>query len=305
MTNPASNSVPNPRPRIICCGDVIDDVIVVPLETIRVDTDTTSSIRFVPGGSAANTASWLGVSGAAVDFVGRVASGDVHRHGELLSRCGVTVHLAPHDTLPTGTIVIIVEGETRTMLTESGANAELDTRDVTDALLAEASVLYLTGYTLFNRPDTGAFTELIARAVASGVTVAIDPGSAGFITDFGVDRFLEAVAGVSIFLPNLDEGQLLTGLVDPAEVAAALTEFFPVVALTMDVDGIVVAERGSAPISVAVAHTAAVDPTGAGDSFSAGFLHEWMASGDVALAATAGAALAARAVSTIGARPQV
>jgi sugar/nucleoside kinase (ribokinase family) len=191
------------------------------------------------------------------------------------------------------------------MLTESGANAELDTRDVTDALLADASVLYLTGYTLFNRPDTAAFTELIARAVASGVTVAIDPGSAGFITDFGVDRFLKAVAGATIILPNLDEGQLLTGLVDPAEVAAALAELFTVVALTMDVDGIVVAERDSAPVSVAVAHTAAVDPTGAGDSFSAGFLHEWMATGDVALAATAGAALAARAVSMIGARPQV
>ena len=198
-----STSALDSRPRIICCGDVIDDVIVVPLEAIRLDTDTTSSIRFVPGGSAANTATWLGVSGAQVEFVGRVATADVHRHAELLTACGVVAHLAPHATLPTGTIVIIVEGETRTMLTETGANAELDTRTVTDELLADAALLHLTGYTLFNRADPAGFTQLIARAVACGVAVSVDPGSAGFIRDYGVDRVIAAVAGAHTLFPNL------------------------------------------------------------------------------------------------------
>jgi len=305
MPSPASDSPSTSSRRIICCGDVIDDVIVVPLDAIRVDTDTTSSIRFAPGGSAANTASWLGISGAAVDFVGRVAAADVQRHSDLLRRSGVTSHLAPDDMLPTGTIVIIVEGEKRTMLTETGANAKLDTLTVTDDLLAEAAVLHLTGYTLFNRTDPAGFTELIRRANTKGVTVSVDPGSAGFISDYGIEQFLAAVTGATIFLPNLEEGQLLTGLSAPIDVAAALTELFPVVALTMDVDGIVVAQRGTAPHVVAVKQTVAVDPTGAGDAFSAGFLHEWQVSADLRRAATAGAALAARAVSTIGARPPV
>ena len=60
--------------RIVCFGDIIDDVVVVPNGPIRDDTDTDSVIRNRPGGSPANTAAWLGSLGAAVDFVGVVGT---------------------------------------------------------------------------------------------------------------------------------------------------------------------------------------------------------------------------------------
>lgn len=288
--------------RIIAFGDVIDDIVVVPLEKIRADTDTTSSIRFRPGGTAANTASWLGFSGAQVDFVGTVGADDVERHSHALERCGVTTHLAPHPTLPTGTIVVLVDGEQRTMLTERGANAELHPDMVTDALLEAAAVLHFSGYSLFGSHDPAAFTGLIARAHAHGVTVSVDPGSAGFIRDFGVEAFLDAIAGADILFPNLEEGQVLTGLVEPGAVAEALAERFAVVALTMDAQGALVATSGSATTRIPAVVSQLVDPTGAGDSFSAGFLAEWVRSADVVAAASAGAQLAARAVAQIGAR---
>ena len=288
--------------RIIAFGDVIDDIVVVPLEKIRADTDTTSSIRFRPGGTAANTASWLGFSGAQVDFVGTVGADDVERHSHTLERCGVTTHLAPHPTLPTGTIVVLVDGEQRTMLTERGANAELHPDMVTDALLEAAAVLHFSGYSLFGSHDPAAFTGLIARAHAHGVTVSVDPGSAGFIRDFGVEAFLDAIAGADILFPNLEEGQVLTGLVEPGAVAEALAERFAVVALTMDAQGALVATSGSATTRIPAVMSQLVDPTGAGDSFSAGFLAEWVRSADVVAAASAGAQLAARAVAQIGAR---
>jgi len=56
-----------PGTRIVVFGDVIDDIVVVPSGPIRPDTDTPSSIRNSPGGSAANAASWLGSAGAQVD----------------------------------------------------------------------------------------------------------------------------------------------------------------------------------------------------------------------------------------------
>ena len=46
--------------RIIVVGDVINDIVVVPRGEVRPDTDTASTIRLRPGGSAANTAVWLG-----------------------------------------------------------------------------------------------------------------------------------------------------------------------------------------------------------------------------------------------------
>lgn len=46
-----------------------------------------------------------------------------------------------------------------------------------------------------------------------------------------------------------------------------------------------------------------VDPTGAGDAFSAGFLESWLRLADLQRAAGAGVSLAIQAVSNIGGRP--
>ena len=285
-------------------GDVIDDVVAVPLGPIRTDTDTPSSIRFTAGGSAANTATWLGTLGASVDFVGLVGHGDVQRHADRLAAAGVTPHIETHPSLPTGTIIVIVDGENRTMFTERGANAALDPDSVTDELLASAALLHLTGYSLFGDVDAAPFVRLIARARAAGAHVSFDPGSAGFIGDYGVDRFLADIAGADIVFPNLEEGRVLTGLVEPSAVASALAERFDLVALTLDAAGVVVATRDGSPVVIPAVGTTIVDPTGAGDAFTAGFLHGYVGTGDTDAAAHAGSALASRAVSVMGARPR-
>ena len=292
----------NATGRIVAFGDVIDDVVAMPYEKIREDTDTPASIGFRAGGSAANTAAWLGSLGAAVDFVGIVGEYDLARHTGLLEKSGVMAHLRAHPTLTTGTIVIIVEGDKRTMLTERGANSELDPDDVTDDLLAGASVLHLTGHALLNSAGSDGFGSLIARAAKAGVSVSVDPGSAGFITDYGVDEFLAAISGASMLFPSLDEGKALTGLTDPEEIVAELSTTFDTVVLTMGTSGVVISHHGTTLIIPAVS-VPIVDPTGAGDAFCAGFLDEWIRSADLAASASAGARVAATAVGLIGGRP--
>ena len=107
------------RPGILVVGDVIDDTVVIPSGPIRPDTDTTSTIRRVAGGSAANTAAWLAALGADVSFVGAVGKADVARHTALLP--GVDVHLQAVDAA-TGAIIVLVQGAERSMLTDRGAN---------------------------------------------------------------------------------------------------------------------------------------------------------------------------------------
>ena len=288
--------------RIVTFGDVIDDVVAMPYEAIRTDTDTAASIGFRAGGSAANTAAWLGSLGAKVDFVGVVGAYDLERHTGLLEKVGVTSHLRAHPTLTTGTIVIIVEGEHRTMLTERGANTELDPMDVTAELLAEATVLHLTGHSLLNSAGSEGFTALVIRAKKAGARVSVDPGSAGFIADYGVAKFLEAIAGVELLFPSLEEGRVLTGLTDPSEIVAKLAVSFPTVVLTMGASGVVISHDGTT-LMVPARISPVVDPTGAGDAFCAGFLDEWIRSADLAKSASAGAKVASRAVAVIGGRP--
>lgn len=294
--------MPDGATRVVVFGDVIDDVIATPRGAIRQDTDTPATIERRGGGSAANMATWLATLGPSVDFVGRVGVLDLERHTRVLREAGVRPMLAGDHVLPTGTIVILVDGDKRSMLTERGANAALDPDSVSDAILAGASALHFTGYSLFGKSETAGFTRLIKRAKSRGVHVSVDAGSAGFMEDFGAKRFLAAIAGADLLFPSLDEGKILTGLDDPQAIAKKLAKSFPVVALTLGSAGVIVASKGD-PITVDVVEAKTVDPTGAGDAFCAGFLAEWIGSRDARAAAEAGAALAARAVSVIGGRP--
>jgi sugar/nucleoside kinase (ribokinase family) len=301
--------------RVVVVGDVIDDIIVVPNGPVRVDTDTTSAIVRRPGGSASNTAAWLGWLGCPVDLVGRVGAGDLERHASALRVSGVTPHLTEDRDRVTGTIVIVVDGEHRTMLTDRGANATLSPTAVTDALLDDAAYLHLTGYTLFDALDDTSLAALLQRAHDRGVIVSLDPGSAGFLLDYGVQRFLAATAGVDILLPNRAEAQLLVGddslsddsLSDDSlsddELAGALLAHAPTVVLTNGSAGVVVARRGQPAVTVTVTPVAVVDPTGAGDAFTAGILRGRLAGDDWSHAAAMGAETAQKAVTLRGGRP--
>jgi sugar/nucleoside kinase (ribokinase family) len=293
----------NARARLVVFGDVIDDIVVVPSGPIRQDTDTPSAIRHRAGGSAANTAAWLGEQGASVDFVGRVGADDVAKHAALLEHFGVTAHLAPDAEHPTGAIVVLVDGGNRSMLTQRGANDWLTADAVTNDLLDAASVVHFSGYSIYHSADLAPLRSLFERAAVRGVTVSVDPASAGSLQDFGVTEFLEVIAGAGLLFPNLDEGRALTGLEDPRQVAEALGERFPVVALTLGGDGVLVAERGHELVAVPAQSCTVVDPTGAGDAFAAGFLASWVLHGDATRAASAGVEVAARAVGFFGGRP--
>jgi sugar/nucleoside kinase (ribokinase family) len=294
---------PFPAPRVVVAGDVIDDIVVVPAAPIRPDTDTVSTIRMLPGGSAANTAAWLGATGVAVDFVGTVGAPDVDRHSAQLAAHGVRAHLTPHPELPTGTIVILVDGEQRAMLTERGANADFDPDAVTDSVLAGASALFLTGHSLAGRTEPRALRALVSRARLLDLEVAVSPGSAGHLADVGVDTFLTAFEGATILFANLEEGRAITGERDPDAVIERLATHAETVVLTLGRDGALVrSPLGSG--SIAPEPATVVDPTGAGDAFAAGFLGAFLRSRDALSALQAASVLAAHAVAHPGARPQ-
>jgi sugar/nucleoside kinase (ribokinase family) len=295
--------MPEPRTTIVVMGDVIDDIVVQPLRPVETDNDTPAAITARPGGSAGNAAAWMGALDAEVIFVGRVGAADADRHAALFRAAGVEPRLTLDPDLPTGAVVSIVEGQSRTMLTQRGANTRFDPASVTDDLLERAAVLHLTGYTLFGAADHGPYRALFERAHAHGVAVSVDCGAASFLRDDGRRRFLDVVAGATILLPNLAEGIALTGSTDPEQVVRALLELFPVVALTLGAGGCIVAAAGAGQVSVPALAAEVVDTTGAGDAFAAGFLAEWVRSRAAGRAGSAGVAAAARCVGVLGGRP--
>jgi len=290
--------------RILVIGDIMNDIVVVPRGPIVPDTDTESQVRPTPGGSAANTAAWAGLLGAAVDFVGCVGGADAEAHEERFRAVGVTPHLQVEHGLPTGTIVILVRGEERSMLTERGANAAFRADTLTDEVLDAAAVAHVSGYTIVKDFGSRPAQRILDRLRDRGIPFSVTPGSYGYLEPYGVERFLHDIRGAEILIPSLAEGRLLSGREDPLEIGAVLVEHAPIVLLTRGPKGVVLFRRDRPPLEIPPAGvTRLVDPTGAGDAFAAAFLTHWVGSRDPEAAARSAVLVAARAVMLIGGRP--
>jgi sugar/nucleoside kinase (ribokinase family) len=285
-------------PKILVVGDVIDDILVIPNGEIRLDTDTNSKIQQQPGGSAANFACWIASLGIETHFVGRVGKEDLERHSEILRTNKVIPHLQVDPELQTGRIVVLVQGQQRSFLTDRGANKNLDLKSIPDELFGDA--LYLSGYTVFDQ-SVQDMQQLIKRAKARGL-VACDPGSAGYIADHSVHTFLASIAGVDLLLPSLEEGRILSAESRPEIVAALLGEWFPQVALTLGEDGVQLHSQQGAEHIAAIAADL-VDATGAGDAFAASLIAETLKGKNFSQAAQAAVKFAAKAVTKLGGRP--
>jgi sugar/nucleoside kinase (ribokinase family) len=296
----------------VVCGDVINDLLVKPLDGVEPwpDSDTPATILARPGGAAANQAAWLAHLGADVVFAGRVGARDAAYHRRELARAGVRAHLAADREAETGSIVIMVapDGE-RTMFTDRGANLRLRRSDVPAGLLDGAAALHLTGYTFCEPPLLEVALWLLGEARARELAVTIDPGSAAFLARMEPTAFLRWTEGAAVCFPNRDEAAVLTGeppRSDPVSMAARLTRHYGVVVVKLGGAGCVLATSGEAPVLIAAHPAQATDTTGAGDAFCGAFLSKWLATGppaDLVGAAEFAVRVAATVVARFGARP--
>ena len=277
--------------RVLVIGDVIDDIIVVPEGQVRANTDTNAQITQTLGGSASNMASWASNEGADVTFIGCVGSSDADRVTKEFETFGVHAQLQTSEK-STGSIVVLVEGASRSMLTDRGANKDLSLEALTIEYLSDFSYVFLSGYTLFGRSEAE-IKSFIFRVQDAGALLAIDPGSTGYITDFGVELFKTCVNGVDILLPNEEEFELLS------------TESSHITIVTKGSNGVDLYIEGIKTNSFEAEKVAAIDPTGAGDAFAGSLIANLSQGVELNSAIANATKTAAKAVTTIGARPQL
>ncbi|MYR46680.1 PfkB family carbohydrate kinase, partial [Streptomyces sp. SID5910] len=236
----------------------------------------------------------------------RVGADAADWHERELLAHGVRPRLVVDGSAPTGTVICLVDtgaSAERTFLTDSGASLRLDPGDWSDALLDGVARLHLSGYLLFSEPSRALVKTALASARARGVPVSLDPASAGFLADLGVDRFLGLVEGVDVLLPSRDEACLLTGLPDAADAAAKLSRHVPLVIAKQGAEGALVARSGAVCARVPAVPASPRDSTGAGDAFTGAFLAALVAGATPEDAATAGCRAGAVAVGRVGGRP--
>ncbi|MDT0610759.1 carbohydrate kinase family protein [Streptomyces lancefieldiae] len=296
-----------PGGALLVVGDVVTDVVARHRGPLAAGTDTAASIRRLPGGAGANVACWAAYAGCRnVRLLGRVGMDAADWHERELVARGVRPALVVDAAAPTGTVICLVDtrdSAERTFLTDSGASLRLGPGDWSDTLLDGVARLHLSGYLLFSHTSRALVTVALAAARARGVPVSLDPASAGFLAELGVDRFLGLVEGVDVLLPSRDEACLLTGLPDAADAAAKLSRYVPLVVAKQGAEGALVARSGTVRARVPAAPASPRDSTGAGDAFTGAFLAALIAGAEPEDAAAEGCAAGARAVERVGGRP--
>jgi sugar/nucleoside kinase (ribokinase family) len=218
----------------------------------------------------------------------------------------------------TGVSVALARADDRAILTARGALAAFDPQALPDALLAAARHVHLASP--FLQPLLLADLEsLVARAHSAGATVSLDPGWDPS------ERWSLAFAGVDVLLPNAAEAVCLAesagrasappprtpsslrppgrvfpeAATDARPAGVALAASGPLVALKLGAAG-AVGFAGDSVVEAVAPVTDAVDSTGAGDSFDAGFLAAWLDGASLADALALGCACGALSTRALG-----
>jgi len=192
---------------------------------------------------------------------------------DALRAAGIDTRAVRRDaSLRTGLTVALSAAHDRALVTYPGAIAALRAEDISDDLLRQASHLHVSSYYLQQglQPGLGA---LLARARVCGVTTSLDPG---FDPAQEWGRALsELLPLLDVFLPNALEACAISGAATPQQALQRFANGATRTVIKCGAEGAITLGDDGEVLSVPAIRVDAVDSTGAGDSFDAGFLHAW------------------------------
>ena len=227
------------------------------------------------GSSSAILAHNLSTLGSAVGFQSRI--GDDPLGGIALARlveggvdAGKVRRVATSTT--TGLTVILHHGAWRNILTYLGTICELNWDDLDLDYLADSRHFHLSSYYMQHAllPRMG---ELFGYLKGKGLTTSLDTNDDP--DDRWSDDLKAVLRHVDVFLPNEREACKIARTDDLETAIKNLADLVPLVVVKLGPKG-ALAQRGTERIVVASQKVEPIDTVGAGDSFDAGFLHQYV-----------------------------
>lgn len=261
--------------KAICLGILVADVIGRPIDSVPAPGTLALVESITPhiGGCAANTGiglQKLGIETLVVGKVGRDGFGDFVR--QELEKSGAQTAISVDAGVPTSATMVLVQSDAeRAFLHCTGANATFELGDFDLDLLDGAALLHIAGHGLMPRFDGAQCAQLLNAAREKGVKTSLD--TAGAPDARWCEELRLCLPFLDYFVPSLHEVQHLFPLErTPEALASRLLEAgVGVVALKMGEGGSYLSD-GHEAHRVPSFSVPAVDATGAGDAFAAGFL---------------------------------
>ena len=233
--------------------------------------DTKNKPCIVSGGSACNTVVGVGKLGGDARFVGKCGEDE---YGKIFETELISSNVEPvlfSSDSPTGRVLSVITPDAeRSMFTFLGASSEAQAEEITQECFKNTAIVHIEGYLLFNKE---LILAVLNAAKCAGALVSLDLASFT-VVEQSRDILAKLVGDyVDILVANEDESKSYTGIDDELEAVRAL-------ALNVDMAVLKVGERGSYIAKGSdiikvepMGSGEAVDTTGAGDLWAAGFLY--------------------------------
>ena len=227
------------------------------------------------GSASAICAMGLARLGDPVSFVGKVGADPWGAYCiDVMAAAGIDVKRILRDpALKTGVTVSITSARDRALVSFIGAIGALRAGDVADGDFAGAGHLHVSSYFLQAGLRPGC-RSLFARAHAAGLTTSLDPGFDP--SERWEGDLLETLSEVDLFFPNDVELRAITRTDAVPDALRRLAGGRTRTVAKLGAQGCATLADDGRVLEAASYSVEAVDTTGAGDSFNAGFLHAWL-----------------------------
>lgn len=248
------------------------------------------------GGSAANTIHGLANLGIPSAYVGKVGNdemGRFFREDLILNKIEPRL-FASHN--PTGRALALVSPDSeRTFATYLGAAIDLAPEDITDGIFAGYEHFYMEGY-LVQNPLL--FEKAMKAAAKNNMVISLDLASYNvveanrtFLTEM-IQKY------VTILFANEDEARAITGR-EPLDALHLLAEYTDIAVVKLGARGSVI-KKDAEVVEIPSFKSNAIDTTGAGDLYAAGFLYGLISGLDLAACGATGSLISGRITEIIG-----
>ncbi|NHK31460.1 MAG: adenosine kinase [Asgard group archaeon] len=251
------------------------------------------------GGSVANVMSNMAKLGSTSAFCGKHGDDeDGYNYMKILVSEGVETHGIIDENNSTGQLLsVITPDKDRTFIVYWGAAGVLPAKMVSKELIKSVDICHIEGYLMVN-------SEAVLRKIfeeAKKITYDLAAYSVVDKTRPILQKMMKKHQPYILF-SNIFEGKAFTLKDTPEDIIDEMLQYTNVAVLTLGDEGVIVKTNDGQYHFEKAIKTEVVDTTGAGDSFSAGFLHEFLQSGDIVKAARLGVKTASITIRNLGAR---
>lgn len=260
-------------------------------------------VKYMAGGSAANTITCTSIFGMPSGFIGKVGDDELgHLFKSDQEQYGIKTTLL-HSPKSSGRSMVFISGANaeRTFAVYLGAALDLVPEDLKEEYFQGYDYFHIEGYLVQNQ-------ALVRRAVelahSAGCKISLDMASynvvesnLAFLHDI-VERY------VDIVFANETEARAFTKISDPQGALEEISKACEIAIVKVGKDGSWV--RSGSDVHYIEAYPAvAVDATGAGDTYAAGFLYAHSLGKDLRTSGEVGSMIAAKVVEIVGTKIDV